>query len=198
MKFNALTVVLFSLGLMALSLVAVNSSYAEIDQSDVVGIWLFDDGTGNTAMDSSGNNNHGTIVNAPVWVDGRFGGALGFDGTSNCVNTGQQLLNGVREFTVVAWVKPGNITANRVGVIGQNDTVEFGFINPTTTMLWTPTAGGNENPYEHAAGEWHHVAAVGTGKFTTVYVDGNPTTKEGNWPNHGRSDFNVNIGGCGV
>ena len=63
MKFNALTVVLFGLGLMALSLVAVNSSNAEIDQKDVVGIWLFDDGTGSMAMDSSGNNNHGTIVN---------------------------------------------------------------------------------------------------------------------------------------
>ena len=80
MKFNALTVVLFSLGLMAISLVAVNSSNAEIDQKSVMGIWLFDDGGGNIAMDSSGNNNHGTIVNAPIWVDGRFGGALGFDG----------------------------------------------------------------------------------------------------------------------
>jgi hypothetical protein len=198
MKFNALTVVLFSLGLMALSLVVVNSSDAEISQSSVVGIWLFDDGAGSVAMDSSGNNNHGTIVNAPIWVDGRFGGALGFDGSGNCVNTNAKLLNGVREFTVVAWVKPGNITTNRVGVIGQNDSPEFGFINPTTVMLWTPTAGGNENPYEHPPGEWHHVAAVGTRTFTKVYVDGNPTTKEGSWINHGRSDFNVNIGGCGV
>ena len=198
MKFNALTVVLFSLGFMALGLVAVNNSNAEIDQSSVKGIWLFDDGAGSIAMDSSGNNNHGTVVNAPIWVDGRFGGGLGFDGTGNCVNTNVQLLNGVREFTVVAWVKPGNITANRVGVIGQNDSPEFGFINPTAVMLWTPTAGGNQNPYEHPPGEWHHVAAVGTRTFTKVYIDGNPTTVNGNWVNHGRSDFNVNIGGCGV
>ena len=198
MKFNALTVILFSLGLMAMSLVAINSSSAAIDPSSVVGIWLFDDGTGSTAMDSSGNDNHGTIVNAPIWVDGRFGGALGFDGSGNCVNTNQKLLNGRREFTVVAWVKPGNITSNRVGIIGQNDSPEFGFINPTTVMLWTPTAGGNENPYPHPAGEWHHVAAVATREYTKVYVDGNPRTKNGRWSNHGRSDFNVNIGGCGV
>lgn len=198
MKFNALTVILFSLGLMAMSLVAVNSSSAAIDPGSVVGLWLFDDGTGSTAMDSSGNNNHGTIVNAPIWVDGRFGGALAFDGSGNCVSTGQKLLNGRREFTVVAWVKPGNITSNRVGIIGQNDSPEFGFINPESVMLWTPTAGGNENPYPHPAGEWHHVAAVATREFTKVYVDGEATTKEGSWPNHGRSDFNVNIGGCGV
>ena len=76
MKFNALTVILFSLGLMAISLVAVNSSSAAIDPSSVVGLWLFDDGGGSVAMDSSGNNNHGTIVNAPIWVDGRFGGGF--------------------------------------------------------------------------------------------------------------------------
>jgi hypothetical protein len=198
MKFNALTVILFSLGLMAISLVAINSSSAEIDPSSVVGIWLFDDGAGSEAMDSSGNNNHGTIVNAPIWVDGRFGGALGFDGTGNCVSTNKKLLNGRREFTVVAWVKPGNITENRIGLIGQNDSPEFGFINPTTVALWTPSAGINNNPYPHPSGEWHHVAAVATREFTKVYVDGEATTVNGRWSNHGRSDFNVNIGGCGV
>ena len=198
MKFNALTVILFSLGLMAISLVAVNSSSAEIDPSNVVGIWLFDDGAGDVAMDSSGNNNHGTIVNAPIWVDGRFGGALGFDGTGNCVNTNKKLLNGKREFTIVAWVKKGNITENRIGLMGQNDSPEFGFINPTTVALWTPSAGINNNPYPHPAGEWHHVAAVATREFTKVYVDGEATTQNGRWSNHGRSDFNVNIGGCGV
>ena len=198
MKFNALTVILFSLGLMAISLVAINSSSAEIDPSNVVGIWLFDDGAGDMAMDSSGNNNHGTIVNAPIWVDGRFGGALGFDGTGNCVSTNKKLLNGRREFTVVAWVKPGNITENRIGLIGQNDSPEFGFINPDTVALWTPSAGINNNPYPHPAGEWHHVAAVATREFTKVYVDGEATTVNGRWSNHGRSDFNVNIGGCGV
>ncbi len=198
MKFNVLIAVLFSLSLMFISFVAVNSSLAAIDPSSVVGIWLFDDGTGSTAVDSSGNGNDGTIVNAPVWVEGRFGGALAFDGASNCVNTNQKLLNGVREFTLVAWLKPGNITANRIGLVGQNDSPEFGFINPTTVALWTPTAGINNNPYEHPPGEWHHVAAVATREFTKVYVDGTPTEVTGNWPNHGRSDFNVNIGGCGV
>ena len=98
MKFNALTVILFSLGLMAIGLVAVNSSSAEIDPSSVVGIWLFDDGTGSVAMDSSGNNNHGTNRQCANLGDGRFGGALAFDGTGNCVSTGQKLLNGRREF----------------------------------------------------------------------------------------------------
>ena len=199
MKFNALTFILFSLGLIAISLVTVNSSSAAIDPNSVVGIWLFDEGGGDQVWDSSGKSTKPYhIVNAPIWVDGRFGSALGFDGTGNCVSTNKDLLNGVREFTVVAWIKPGNITSNRIGLIGQNDAPEFGFIDPGTVSLWTPTAGINNNPYEHPPGEWHHVAAVATQKFTKVYIDGNATTVNGNWPNHGRSDFDVNIGGCGI
>ncbi len=198
MKFNVSIVILFSLSLMLISLVAVNPVHAEINPNSVRGIWLFDDGGGSEAMDSSGNNNHGTIVNAPIWVEGRFGGALAFDGVGNCVNTNKKLLDGVREFTLVAWVKPGEITSNRVGIIGQNDSPEFGFINPSSVMLWTPAAGGTENPYEHPPGEWHHVAAVATREFAKVYVDGTPVENKGSWSNHGRSDFNVNIGGCGV
>ena len=198
MKFNALTVILFSLGLMAISLVAINSSSAEIDPSSAVGIWLFDEGVGSYVHDSTGNGNNGTVVNSPIWVDGRFGSALSFDGSGNCVNTNRRLLNGLAEFTVVAWIKPGFISSNRIGLIGQNDSPEFGFIDPGTVSLWTPSAGINNNPYPHPPGEWHHVAAVATRQFTKVYIDGEATEVTGNWSNHGRSDFRVNIGGCGV
>ena len=197
MKFNALTFIMLSLGLMVISLVTVSSSSAAIDPSSVVRIWLFDEGGGSEVKDASGNTiEPDNIVNAPIWVDGRFGGALAFDGS--CVQTGEKLLNGVREFTVVAWIKPGTITENRIGLIGQNDSPEFGFIDPGTVSLWTPAAGINNHPYEHPPGEWHHVAAVASQEFTKVYVDGEATTKNGKWSNHGRSDFNVNIGGCGV
>ena len=204
MKFNALTVILFSLGLMAISLVAINSSSAEIDPSSIVGIWLFDEGVGDYVHDSSGNGNNGKVVNSPIWVDGRFGSAFAFDGAANCVNIlnkrrrPARLLNGVSEFTVVAWINPRFISSNRIGLIGQNDAPEFGFIDPGTVSLWTPSAGINNNPYEHPPGEWHHVAAVASRQFTKVYIDGEATEKTGNWSNHGKSDFAVNIGGCGV
>ena len=39
-----------------------------------IGLWHFDEKQGTTAYDSSGNNNHGTLVGAalPVWTDGKF------------------------------------------------------------------------------------------------------------------------------
>lgn len=45
--------------------------------SDVVAHWSFDEGAGTTAADSSGNDLHGTVVDAN-WTDGILGGALEF------------------------------------------------------------------------------------------------------------------------
>src|SRR2546423_14042651 len=46
--------------------------------------WPFDEGSGTTALDSSSNNNAGTIIGA-TYTAGRFGSALSFNGTNNYV-----------------------------------------------------------------------------------------------------------------
>ena len=51
----------------------------------LVGCWHFDEGQGNIAYDSSGNNLHGTIHGTVKWVDGYYGKALEFDGSSTYV-----------------------------------------------------------------------------------------------------------------
>src|SRR3989344_3676813 len=54
--------------------------------SGLVGYWTFDEGTGATASDSSGNNNTGTLTNGPTWTTGKIGQALSFDGVDDYVN----------------------------------------------------------------------------------------------------------------
>ncbi len=61
--------------------------------------YAFDEGTGATTADSSGNSRNGTI-NGATWTTGRFGGALNFNGTSNYVSTPS--LN-YDEISVSAW-----------------------------------------------------------------------------------------------
>src|SRR3989338_5705843 len=51
----------------------------------LVGHWKFDEGTGLSAGDSSGNNNTGTLVNGPTWTTGKIGQALNFDGVDDYV-----------------------------------------------------------------------------------------------------------------
>ncbi|MBI3415695.1 MAG: hypothetical protein HY043_10335, partial [Verrucomicrobia bacterium] len=43
---------------------------------NLVGYWKLDDGSGLSAVDSSGNGNTGTLVNGPTWTTGQFGGGL--------------------------------------------------------------------------------------------------------------------------
>ncbi|HIB92673.1 TPA: LamG domain-containing protein [Candidatus Poribacteria bacterium] len=192
--------ILFFLILITLTTIFVLAGQAkvsEVDLSSAVGIWLFDEGAGNATADLSEKGNHATLVKNPKWVAGKFGKALEFNGKDTCVQTGKKLLDAREEFTIVAWIKPGKITANRVGLLGQNDSPEFGFINPTTVNLWTP-ANSASITYSHPAGEWHHVAAVATTKFAKVYIDGEGQEVKKDIKNHGTSNFNVNIGGCGI
>jgi hypothetical protein len=171
MKTVVARLTLLCISLIVVGLFFTNFSYAKIDPATCVGLWLFDEGKGDVAKDDSGKGNDGTLKNAE-WVKGKFDNALEFNGKDACVATDAQLLESVEEFTIVVWAKPGNITANRVGLVGQNDAPEFGFINPTTVQLWTPTAGGLNVTYNHPQDEWHHIAATASTEFARVYVDG--------------------------
>jgi len=64
--------------LIVLAFVSVMAAQAEIDPSSIAGVWLFDDGSGDVALDSSGNGNDG-IVTGVTWTTGRFGGGLLFE-----------------------------------------------------------------------------------------------------------------------
>ncbi len=91
-------VVLFVVGLL------VSSSYAEIDPETCIGMWLFDDGDGDVATDSSASKNDGTLMNGAEWVDGKFGDGVIFDGVDDFVELAIQpdpLMDG---FTFSAWV----------------------------------------------------------------------------------------------
>jgi len=54
-------------------------------ETGLVAYWSFDEGSGDTVKDSSGNDNDGTLVNGPVWIKGIKGNALSFEGTDDCV-----------------------------------------------------------------------------------------------------------------
>ena len=195
---RSIWVVLASL---ALSLCVANLGQAkvtEVDLSSAVGIWLFDEGTGDSTKDISSEGNHAKLTKAPKWVSGKFGKALEFNGKDNCVQTEKKLLDAKTEFTILSWIKPGKLTANRIGFVGQNDSPEFGLSNPKTIMLWTP-CNSVDTAFDFPAGEWHHIAAVASGSSVKLYLDGvQKAEKKADCKDHGASNFNVNIGGCGI
>ena len=109
MKIVMTNLMLACISLIVLSLMFTGISSAELDLNTVVGAWLFDEGKGDTAVDSSENGNDGEIMNAPKWIkDGKFGAALEFDGNESKGHVLVGNLGLAGEVTVVLWAKPSD------------------------------------------------------------------------------------------
>ena len=94
------------IALMVVSLSFANPGHAEIDPQTCVGMWLFDEGEGDIAEDSSGNGNDGNIFDG-TWVDGKLGKALEFDGVASYVEVkNSDSLNPTEEISICMWIKP--------------------------------------------------------------------------------------------
>ncbi|OGD30828.1 hypothetical protein A2833_01375 [Candidatus Azambacteria bacterium RIFCSPHIGHO2_01_FULL_44_55] len=69
--------------------------------------WKFDEGSGITASDSSGNGNTGTLTNDPLWVTGKSGKALQFDKVDDAVNiNAPTAFDNLPQLTISAWINP--------------------------------------------------------------------------------------------
>lgn len=157
--------------LFAVSSILVCSGYAE-----VVGMWLFDEGQGDTTEEASGNGHDGALVNGPKWVEGKFGKALEFDGTN-----GVQVLHtdelSLETFTIMAWinVRKGGVWQQIVAKQNSPRNYTIG-ISPADLIECAFTIGGSfktalgKTPVVDA--QWHHVAGTYDKKFIRVYVDG--------------------------
>jgi len=121
-----------------------------------------------------------------------------FNGTDAYVNGPYQLLDDLPAFTIAGWIKPMATPGNRTGLFGQNDTIEFGFIDPTTLNVWT-VYGQTSYSWPYPLNQWHYVAAVGGNGTLALFVDGQQVASSAANPaTFGDSEFDFNIGGGGV
>jgi hypothetical protein len=86
--------------------------------ADLVAHWAFDEGSGTTAFDSSGNGNNGTLQGDLKWITGKIGGALEFNGTDSIIDIPYSPNMTPSEGTTMsAWVFPTDTT--RSCIVGQ-------------------------------------------------------------------------------
>ncbi len=131
--------------------------------------------------DSSGNENHGTVVGGPVYVEGQVGSALEFDGTgAQYVDLGT--LNpsaATGQLSLSLWVHWNGLNGQYQGLIGKRDSWA------ANDMMWQIEANidtgvirfqreGLDLPADSAlpVGEWTHVAVAFDGARATMYFDG--------------------------
>ena len=148
-----------------------------VEDPTLVGWWTFDEGVGISAVDWSGNGNHGVMVGDIERTDGYHGDALAFDGSSY-VNCGTGATLNIRdEITIACWIKIASFTRTWEAILakgddsyrlsrgpGDGDSIHFGCNGPT---------GGNLNGATVVTdNKWHHVALVYDGTNKINYIDG--------------------------
>lgn len=77
--------------------------------------WNFDEGTGTTVADSSGNGNTGTLLNGTVWTTGKRWNALQFDGVNDYVDLGSDAslnFSSADSFSISSWININDNTAS--------------------------------------------------------------------------------------
>jgi hypothetical protein len=84
-----------------------------VSPSSLKADFSFNEAAGATVVDSA-NGNVGTLVNGPVFVTGRTGSALSFDGSNDRVDLiAPTALNITGQITLAAWVNTSNTTGLR-------------------------------------------------------------------------------------
>ena len=177
MKAKCLLIFVASLLIFGLS---TTSIYAEIDPETCVGLWLFDEGAGSIAEDSSGNQNDGTLVESPTWVDGKFGKALEFDGAGSYVDCGTDDSLNIPtggSVTMCAWVnsKVGS-TAAWQAIMAKREGASYSYgINllANTFQVYTSGASGVQGfAYNLPIDEWVFVCGTMSEEPTELYING--------------------------
>lgn len=172
-----------------LVLVVSPHTLAEIDPDTVVGMWLFEEGAGDIAKDTSKTGNDGTIVGPKKWRDGKFGQALEFDGNGVYVQVDSNKSITLEELTIVAWanLEPSQGTRwQSIMMRGQNPRNYLLAVDKDSQKLQfsltkgAPGAWGGPIGGPVVTGDgWHHLAGVvGEKAGLVIYADGEEVGKQ--------------------
>ena len=90
-------------------------------------------------------------------------------------------------------MKASSLADGVISLFGQNDVIEFG-IQGQKLSVWTPSGGSLTADSFYPLHEWHHVAVIGNGKNTMLYLDGKPIkTGASATSNYGSSSYPFQI-----
>ena len=153
--------------------VVVSEPLAPPPDPALVAQWHFDETSGDTTADATGNGHTATLVGA-TRVDGVSGKALSFSGSDQTVLvTETDDIDMVYALTVEAWVRPE--AREDMSILSKRWSYGIRIIPDGRQQLGIWADGENTVVGTTAAiplDEWSHVAYTFDGTFMRIYVDG--------------------------
>ncbi len=150
-----------------------------------VASYSFNEGTGETAHDDSGNGHDGTVHGAEWTEDGKYGGALNFEGGGNrVVVPDSKQLDFTGAFTIEAWVRQwGRRPWESIISKAESKKPNYGYLlyagneeGETGPSAWIADKEGSqtsvEDEEELPEEAWSHLAVASDGEELRIYVDG--------------------------
>ena len=150
---------------------------------DLVAAYGFDEGSGTVLTDVSGHGNTGQVLGATWTNQGRFGGALVFDGVGDVVVVPHTLsLNLTAAMTLEAWIYPTAVQTGWRAIVQKEFDAYFLSASSEAGAL-KPGGGGTfgsstENVAASSAvptNAWTHLALL------QLYINGSPATRRLRW-----------------
>ncbi|MFD0619966.1 LamG-like jellyroll fold domain-containing protein [Paenibacillus sp. GCM10027629] len=151
--------------------------------TELVAHWKFNEGSGTTAVDSSGKGNNGTLINNPTWNNsGKIDGALEFSGGSSKARVEvnpSATLNQTGDETVSLWFKTSK-PANGYSSIFRQDNrftaLQLTDKGTAQVAYWPNGSSSHKSvsfPWTYSNNQWHHyVASYSQKTGMKIYVDG--------------------------
>lgn len=166
--------------------VLLSTLTANAAEPGLIGWWRLDDGAGTTAVDSSDGGHNGSFTGGGnlTWVDGKFGGALKFDGTGKVEVPDHADFHVEDAISVALWANPEAVQSEDAKFFCKQKSTYYpyclqykGTSNTIYANISSATRQFNGSTIPNFPGQWAHLCFTYDGSALILYKDGVEATR---------------------